>query len=268
MNGRSALGRGRGRGQETARHESTKEKLYLYAIVPEANGQSFGPIGLDGGRVYAIANGRLAAVVSDVPPRLRPERRQLAAHQEVLKRLMRDGDAVLPVSFGAVTDGPTAVARILSRNQQAFLEQIRRVAGRAEMGLRIAWDVPNIFEYFVETHPELRVMRDRLFGGHRELTQDDKIEVGRVFERLLMEDREMHTQRIEAILAPHCAEIMRNKARHEHEVANLACLVGRDGQERFEAAVFEAAKLFDNNYAFDYNGPWAPHNFVELTLEL
>jgi len=23
-----------------------------------------------------------------------------------------------------------------------------------------------------------------------------------------------------------------------------------------------------NHYAFDYNGPWAPHNFVDLTLDL
>jgi hypothetical protein len=43
--------------------------------------------------------------------------------------------------------------------------------------------------------------------------------------------------------------------------------VGRDAQVRFEEGVFEAAKLFDNNYTFDYNGPWAPHNFVELDLQ-
>jgi hypothetical protein len=32
--------------------------------------------------------------------------------------------------------------------------------------------------------------------------------------------------------------------------------------------VFAAAKLFDNNFTFDYSGPWAPHNFVELELDL
>jgi hypothetical protein len=70
------------------------------------------------------------------------------------------------------------------------------------------------------------------------------------------------------ILTPNCVEIERNKPRTEREAVNLACLVERDGQERFEAAVFEAAKLFDNSYAFDYNGPWAPHNFVDMTLDL
>ena len=43
---------------------------------------------------------------------------------------------------------------------------------------------------------------------------------------------------------------------------SLACLVRRDAFAAFEQAVFEAAKLFDNRYAFDYNGPWPPYNFV------
>jgi hypothetical protein len=49
---------------------------------------------------------------------------------------------------------------------------------------------------------------------------------------------------------------------------NLACLVARDRQEDFAGAVFQAAQLFDNDFAFDYNGPWAPHNFVDVEVEL
>lgn len=251
-----------------AKQGSTTQKLYLYAIAPDSNGRSFGPIGLDNGTVYSVTNGRVSAVVSNVPEKLRPERRQLAAHQEVLKRLMRETDGILPVAFGVVADGPEAIRRILSRNQKPFLEQLRHVAGRVEMGLRVTWDVPNIFEYFVQTHSELRVTRDRLFGGHREPAQDDKIELGRLFDRLLMEDREAHAERVEEILAKRCVEIKRNNPRAEREAVNLACLVERDGQAEFEAAVFEAAKLFDNSYAFDYNGPWAPHNFVQLALDI
>src|SRR3972149_5222577 len=161
-----------------ARQASTNQKLYLYAVAPASNAWNFGPIGVDDGALYSIAHGRVSAVVSEVPQKLRPERRQLAAHQEVLKRLMLEASAVLPVSFGVVADDPEAGRRILSRNQKPFLEQLRRVAGRVEMGLRVTWDVPNIFEYFVHTHPELRVARDRLFGGHRAPTQDDQIELG------------------------------------------------------------------------------------------
>ena len=58
----------------------------------------------------------------------------------------------------------------------------------------------------------------------------------------------------------------RNKCRDEREVMNLACLVDRNQVDKFESVVFEAANHFDDNFAFDYNGPWAPHNFVEVDI--
>jgi hypothetical protein len=172
------------------------------------------------------------------------------------------------MSFGILADSPQAVQNLLSRNQHALLEQLRRVAGKVEMGVRVTWDVPNIFEYFVNTHPELRRARDQFLGGPREPTQEDKIEVGRMFDHLLNEDRETYADKVEAILARHCSEIERRKSRNEREVMNLACLVERPVMPQFENCVFEAAQQFDNNFAFDYNGPWAPHNFVEIDLEL
>jgi hypothetical protein len=247
---------------------SINQKLYLYAIALQFDGKILGPIGLDGGIVYSIPRGRISAVVSEVPEKLRPERRHLAAHQGVLKRIMAETSAVLPVAFGVVAESGEAMRRILSRNQITLQAQLGRVAGRVEMGLRVTWDVPNIFEYFVDTHPELREERDRFLTGHREPSMNDKIEVGRFFDGLLTEDRDMHAERVEEILRPHCVEIKRNAPRNEREVVNLACLVERSRDADFEAAIFEAAKLFDDSYAFDYSGPWAPHNFVELALDL
>jgi hypothetical protein len=246
----------------------TEGKTYIYAVIGNAQDRSYGEVGIDGREVYCISVGRVAAVVSDVSrEKIRPERSRLAAHQEVLKKLMAEVTP-LPMSFGILADSPQAVRKMLSRNQQALLEQLRRVAGRVEMGLRVTWDVPNIFEYFVNTHPELRLERDRLLGGQREPTQEQKIEVGRMFDRLLTEDRDAYAEKVEGILAPLCAAIERNKCRNEREVLNLACLVERAAMPHFEAGVFEAAKQFDNNFAFDYNGPWAPHNFVEIDLQL
>jgi hypothetical protein len=247
---------------------AARSRTYLYAVIADAQGRTYGDFGIDGRKVYSIPVGRVAAVVSDLPSeKIRPERSRLAAHQEVLKRLMAEATP-LPMSFGIVGDSPAAVRKMLSRNQQALLEQLRRVAGRVEMGLRVTWDVPNIFEYFVNTHPELRLARDRLLGGHREATQEQRIEVGGMFDRLLNEDREAYADKAEGILAPHCIEIERNKCRSEREVMNLACLVERAAMPQFESGVFAAAQQFDNNFAFDYNGPWAPHNFVDIDLEL
>ena len=252
----------------SAHQAAASTRKYLYAVIARVPQEDYGPSGINGGIVYTIAKGRVAAVVSDLPnEKIRPERRHLSVHQQVLQKLL-GRTTPLPMSFGIIADSAKAVEKILSTNQEAFLEQLTRVAGKVEMGLRVAWDVPNIFEYFVNTHPELRAARDRFLGGQREPTQEEKIEVGRLFDRILQEDRETHTDKLESILSPRCCEIKRNKCRDEQGVMNLACLVGNQALAEFEAGIFEAAQLFDNNFAFHYNGPWAPHSFVTMNLQL
>jgi hypothetical protein len=243
---------------------------YLYAIVgaDEPDGLRFEGLGINQGDVYTLAAGKISAVVSNVPnKKIRPERRHLAAHHGVLKRLM-EITTPLPMVFGIVADNGSAVKKILSKNRGEFLEHILRLEGKVEMGLKVAWDVPNIFDYFVMTHPQLKELRDRFFGSHHNPSQEQKIEIGRTFERLLNEDRETYTQQVTDLLSEYCVEIKANKTGRESEVMNLACLVDRQGMKRFEEGIFEAANHFDNNFAFDYNGPWAPHNFVNIDLKI
>ena len=241
---------------------------YLYAIVEQAGQEPLNVIGLDGSAVYTIGDGSVVAVVSDLPNgKIRPERRRLAAHHEVLKAL-KQRSAVLPMAFGVLADGPDAVRRILTLNREAFLSQIRRVRCKVEMGLRVVWDVPNIFEYFITLRSELRGLRDQVFWGGREPSQDDKIELGRMFDRILNEERSLNMERVTNVLRSYCSEIKENKLRDERDVMNLACLVDRDGQKRFEEGVFAAAGQFDNHFAFDFTGPWPPHNFVEIQLQM
>ena len=251
------------------KNQAKKNVKYLYAIIRDAGNRSYGNIGIDGSGVYTLSDGQVSAVISDMGSceRIRPERRHIAAHQEVLKCLMEKETTSLPITFGTIAEGPREIKKILAMNRTAFMEQLQRVDGKVEMGLRVTWDVPNIFEYFVNTHEELRAARDTFLGTHREPSQEDKIEVGRMFDRLLQEDREEYAGRVEDVLMPSCFEIKRNPPKNEREVMNLASLVGRrESKTTFEAAIFEAARLFDNNFAFDFNGPWAPHNFVDIEL--
>lgn len=247
---------------------AARGKVYLYAIIAGGEDRVYEATGINQGKVYSLSTGQIAAVVSDVTnDNVRPERARLAAHHEVLKKLMAE-TTPLPMSFGIVADSPAAVRRMLARNQEVLLDQLQHVAGKVEMGLRVSWDVENIFEYFVNTHPELRIARDRLLGSNCPPTQEQKIEVGRMFDRLLNDDREAHSDLAMGIFASHKCEIKQLKCRNEREVMNLACLVKREAVPQFEAGVFEIAKQFDNNFALDYNGPWAPHNFVNVDLEL
>lgn len=245
-----------------------KTAKYLYAVVNGNGCRSCESLGIGDKAVYTIQQGSMAAVVSDVPAkRLRPERRNLAAHQQVLNTLMKE-QTPLPVSFGIIAGTRGAVKTILSRNQKVLKSVYRKVKGKMEMSLRVSWDVPNIFSYFVNTHPELRQARDRIYGSRGEPSQDGKLELGRMFDQLLNAARDNHTDMVEEILAGCCVEVRRNPCKDEVRVMDLACLVDRDREASFEKGIFEAANLFDNNFTFDYSGPWVPHSFVNIELDL
>ncbi|HYB90219.1 MAG TPA: GvpL/GvpF family gas vesicle protein [Candidatus Binataceae bacterium] len=240
---------------------------YIYAVVGSGSTASFDFPGINDRPIELVTFDGIASVVSDLAAeRIRPERRHLAAHRAVLARLIEREGGVLPMRFGAIASGPAEIIRLLSRNRDLFARQLRRVAGKVEMGLRVAWDVPNIFEYFVNTNSDLRKMRDKLFLGAAGPRQEERIELGRTFERLLNETRLAHTGLVEDILSAYCSEISHNAIRQESEIMNLACLVARERRKDFENGVLEAARRFDNNFAFDYNGPWAPHSFAEISL--
>ena len=234
---------------------------YVYAITDDIEARGYGKIGIDGASVYTIALGPLAAVVSDAPNRkIRPERSKLAAHHAVVTQLMTKR-TVLPLVFGTIAGSAQAVSDILKNNHNLFVEQLKRLDGKVEMGLKVTWDVPNIFEYFVNRHRNLAALRDDLVAKAGP-SRDEKIELGRTFEHLLLQEREADTKKVVRVLSRHCAEIKQNKPRQEREIMRLACLVGREERKDFEDGVFEAAKLFDDSYAFDFTGPWSPYNFV------
>lgn len=251
-----------------ARPSVQRRRKYIYAFAAATAGRTFADIGIEGGKIFAISHGKVAAIVSDLPTasRLRPERRHLEAHNRVIKQLLADG-TVLPLAFGTLAASQRAVQHILALNGEELVQHLQRLDHKVEIGLRVIWDVPNIFEYFVQTHPELRATRDRLLGLRHAPTQEDRIEVGRMFERTLNADRETYTGMVENTLSKSCLEFKHNRCRNEQEVMNLACLVDRDAQPEFEAAVLTAAQRFDNNFSFDYNGPWAPYSFVNLNLK-
>ena len=241
---------------------------YLYAIADAIETPPiYGNIGINGAAVYVITQGALAAVVSDITEkRIRPERKNLAAHNVVIKRLMEE-TTVLPVAFGTIAASNKALLNILKHNNATFVEQLDLVRGKVELGLRVVLDVPNIFEYMVHRHADLAELRDSMSSKQHGLTQNDKIEMGRLFDHLLTQDRELHSETVMDVLGPRCVDIKQNPSREEKEVMHLACLVERGAQKAFEDGVFEAANRFDNNFSFDFNGPWAPHHFVSVALQ-
>ncbi len=240
---------------------------YIYGFTRSNAIVNFATNGIDGKPIFTIFDNGVAAVVSDKPNgKLRPERKNLSAHNNVIKEVMKTA-TILPVSFGVVADNEASIKKILQLNHDSFTSQLKRLENKVEMGLRIAWDVENIFEFMVRKHRTLEIFRDAIFLKPTGATQEEKLELGRMFETILNEDRQRHTATVQSILKNYCCETKVNKPKDEKTVVKLACLVEKTKLEQFEKGVFAAAKRFDDNYAFDFNGPWAPHNFVDIKLK-
>jgi hypothetical protein len=243
---------------------------YLYAVIPGTQQKDLDLKGIFDSTVKTVTEQDISAVVSEIPEtgKLRPERRNLAAHQKVLSRLVENGGVVLPVSFGTVAENEKGIREMLSKYQKTFLEQIKKVSGKVEMELRVIYEVPNVFEYYVSKYPELKEQRDKVYGSNREPTREEKIDLGQLFERIQNQEREDQTGKIEHTLCPPCVEMKRNKPRNEKEVMRISCLVEKDAVEKFQSKVDEASKLFDDNFTFEYSGPVPPYNFVDVRVKV
>jgi hypothetical protein len=253
--------------------EMEAQGVYLYAIGPELPVQDLGAIGVEGSEVYTIAEGPLRAVVSDVPftRELRPERRHLAAHQAVVNAVLERSPVTLPVSFGTIADNENGVRELLRRHADQLSEQMERVKGMVQMNVRLSYaaQTPGVFEYLLnERRPDLRSLRDAIFGGGRTPTREEKIDFGQKIEAALNELRDELTQQIEQALSPRCSATKVLSPRSEQELVRLACLVAKDSTGAFDSAVQEAARSFDDRFVFEQSGPFPAYDFTELHLSV
>jgi hypothetical protein len=241
--------------------------LYLYGITV-ADHAVCPRRGVGGAEVGLLVEGGLAAIVSPLGVgKVRPQRANLAAHHRILHDLAEQ-QPVLPVVFGTITGDEDDLRRVLCRNQEALVALLQRLRDKVEMGLKVYWDLPNVFEYFVATHQELESMRNRLFRPGRMPTVEEKVELGERFVSLLQQARERHTRRVKQALIAYCAEIRGIDPGEERMILKIACLVEKGRQAQWEEGVRQAAMLFDDHYRFDYNGPWPPYNFADVDLTL
>jgi len=242
--------------------------LYLYGITDAQEGFDVSMPGIEGGEVEAIVADGVAAIVTRVShAKIRAQRANLATHHKLLHQLV-ERQAVLPCAFGTVATGEDQLRAVLRANRDELLRQLATLRNKVEMSLGVYWNTSNIFEFFVAGNQALQRLRDRVFRPGRQPSMDERMELGRLFESLLRECRDRHTKQVIDTLSPCCAEVRAVDPGTEQMIMKLVCLVPQDRQACFEEGIQQAARKFDDHYSFKYSGPWAPFDFVDVTLDL
>lgn len=245
-------------------------KIYLYGVI-SAKDVALLPEGLRGleeAPLYTISSNALGAVVSNISKdKIRPQREYLIAHYRVVHS-MSQATTFLPASICNMAPSCQKIESMLRLNALRFQEELQRLKGKIEMGLKVFWEVKNIYQHLTSVHKELAVCRDRIYGNPGVPSPQEKIALGEMFEDLLNKERERYVTMVMDKLVPQCHEVVEAKDPYgEKMVADLACLVDKD-LKGFEQGLKEVGNVLDENFLLAPSGPFAPYNFLRIPVNL
>ncbi|WP_329456861.1 GvpL/GvpF family gas vesicle protein [Streptomyces sp. NBC_01497] len=234
---------------------------YVYAITASDH-----PIRLDGlngvgepaSQVRTVKTEQLTAVVSDAPEGLRAKRRDVAAHQAVLERLMADG-AVLPMRFGLVGPDDEQVAAALDGNAEGYKERLTELDDCLEFNLKVSRDEDDLLKEIIRESDEVRGLNE--FTRANPDAHNEKMRLGELITEEVKARQERDAREMTDRLAPAALNTAVADATQD-TLLNVSFLVKRDKAAAFSQAVHEEAGLHSEAYTIRLNGPLPPYSFV------
>ncbi|MFF0199695.1 GvpL/GvpF family gas vesicle protein [Streptomyces sp. NPDC005017] len=233
---------------------------YVYGIT--AASRTSPPEGLTGvgdRPLRVLKEGELAAVVSDAPEDLRPKRRELLAHQNVLAEAAAGG-SVLPLRFGSVAPDDDTVTGVLAERAEHYHERLRALDGRVEYNLKATHDEEAVLRRVMSETPELRALAEanrKAEGG----SYEQRLQLGEMVAAAVRareaEDAADVRQALESV-----ATAVSVGPESTGWLANVSFLVDREEAEEFLAAV-ERVREDRPHLELRVNGPLPPYSFVE-----
>lgn len=248
--------------------ELTDGACYLYAVVVEGTPIPSDLRGVGGAVVGIVKVGDLVAVASPATSRrVRPRRRELKAHQDVLNKLFAHTETgCLPFSFGTIVPDVEDLQELLEEARSGILAQLQSVAGCVELGITLSWDVEDVPAWFVARNPDLAARRDAAFANGTP-GQETLIALGQRFDQLRNAAREAATAKVEAHVRSIARQVRRNPTRREDAVCDLSVLVPRAALNQLDGVLEAIAGDFDDDYVVGASGPFPPFSFVDLQLD-
>jgi hypothetical protein len=235
---------------------------YVYGIT--ASSHPALPDGMDGvgdppRPVRILKEGELAAVVSDAPEGLRPKRRDLLAHQNVLSEAGAAG-CVLPLRFGSVAADDETVTGVLAERAEHYKERLQALDGRVEYNVKAVHNEEAVLHRVLSENPEIRGLTEanRQAGGG---TYEDRLRLGEMVAAAVKARETDDAEQVRGALEP-VAEAVSVGPESTGWLANVSFLVDRDRAEEFLTAV-EQLRAAHAHLELRVNGPLPPYSFVE-----
>jgi hypothetical protein len=235
---------------------------YIYGITESSHPtlpEGMGGVGDPPRAVRVLAEGGLAAVVSDTPEGLRPKRRDLLAHQSVLRETGAGG-TVLPMRFGSVAADDTAVRTTLAERADHFKERLKALHGKVEYNVKAVHDQEAVLRLVTAGDSavrELAAANQRSGGGGHE----DRLRLGEMVAAAVREREAEDAEEVRRALDGAAAAVSVGPG-STGWLANISFLVEEDSAEVFLAEV-DRVRTAQPHLELRVNGPLPPYSFVE-----
>jgi len=236
---------------------------YVYGIVPADSSIPSGLSGVQGEPVDVLTAGDYAAVVTaigDADALGTPD--NLLAHSAVLDAIAAAGP-VLPMVFGTVVPGADVlVDEILPSMKDSYAAGLHRVRNAVQFTVQARYVRDVVLAEIVAGNPEVARLREATAGLSEEASHFDRVRLGELVVEELQQKAAGDSAAIVDALTPLARETVTREASQADDVVELAALVDRDAQERFEQEVENLAKQSAGRITFRLLGPQAPYDFV------
>jgi hypothetical protein len=235
---------------------------YVYGITDASHPslpEGMGGVGDPARPVRILREAGLAAVVSDAPEGLRPKRKDLLAHQNVLSEAGAAG-CLLPMRFGSVAPDDSAVTSVLAERAEHYKERLQALDGRVEYNVKATHDEEAVLHRVMSENPEIRALTEanRQAGGG---TYQQRLQLGETVVAAVKAREAEDEVEIRGALEP-AAVAVSVGPESTGWIANVSFLVERDSAEEF-LAVAEQIRMAHPHLDLRVNGPLPPYSFVE-----
>ncbi|MEV7073898.1 GvpL/GvpF family gas vesicle protein [Streptomyces sp. NPDC091972] len=235
---------------------------YVYGITAASHPalpEDLAGVGEPAMPVRVLKEGELAAIVSDAPEGLRPKRRDLLAHQNVLSEAGADG-CILPMRFGSVAPDDGTVTGVLAERQDHYKERLRTLEGKVEYNVKATHDEEAVLHRVMSDNPEVRAMTEanRQAGGG---SYEDRLRLGEMVVAAVKAREAEDAGEVQRALEP-VADAISVGPESSGWLANVSFLVERDAAASFLDAVDELRKAHPH-LDLRVNGPLPPYSFVD-----
>ncbi|UUU29659.1 GvpL/GvpF family gas vesicle protein [Streptomyces sp. CA-210063] len=235
---------------------------YVYGIAASSHPalpEGMGGVGDPARPVRILQEGELAAIVSEAPEGLRPKRKDLLAHQNVLSEAGAGGP-LLPMRFGSVAPDDASVTGVLAERAEHYLERLGALDGKVEYNVKASHDEEAVLHRVMGENPELRALTEanRQAGGG---TYEDRLRLGEMVVAAVQAREAEDAAELQRALEP-AATAVSAGPESTGWLANVSFLVDRQSAEVFLAAVEQLRKSHPH-IEVRVNGPLPPYSFVE-----